>query len=85
MKYDFKKEKDVQDAREYLELLIKRQNKADLKKINKPKSISQHGYMYACISLFGANFGYSIEEAKTLLKRNSWTKWVSPTMAGRLM
>ena len=35
----------------------------------KKRSITQNAYLHVCISLFGIHFGYSLEEAKTLLKR----------------
>ena len=36
----------------------------------KKKSIKNNAYLHVCITLFAIEYGYTIEEAKTLLKRN---------------
>ena len=42
----------------------------ELKKILKPRTINQNKFLHVLITLFGIEVGYTIEEAKTLLKRN---------------
>ncbi len=41
----------------------------ELKKIRKKRTINQNAYLHCLITLFGIELGYTIEEAKTLLKR----------------
>lgn len=42
----------------------------ELKKKRKQRSLRQNSYMHVCITLFAIEFGYTMEEAKALLKRN---------------
>jgi len=42
----------------------------EIKTIQTRRSLSQNSYLHVCISLFAINFGYTLEESKTLLKRS---------------
>ena len=42
----------------------------ELIKKRKPKTVSQNSYLHAIISIFAIEFGYTLEESKTLLKRS---------------
>lgn len=70
MKFDFKKQFDINKARVYLEKLIKDQSKCDLTKPRETRSLSQNSYLHVCITLYAIEFGYTLMEAKTLLKRD---------------
>ncbi|QQV90441.1 hypothetical protein Harreka1_34 [Olleya phage Harreka_1] len=41
----------------------------ELKKKAKNRTIKTNAYLHVCISLFAIEFGYTLDEAKTLLKR----------------
>lgn len=76
MKFDFLKQFDINKARVYLEKLIKDQSKCDLTKPREARSLSQNSYIHVCFDLFGIEFGYTRDEAKTLLKRKcSFTRY----------
>ena len=42
----------------------------ELRKIQRPRTIKQNKYLHVLITLFGIETGYTIDEIKTLLKRN---------------
>jgi len=70
MLYDFLKPEDVSKAREYLEKLIKREDKAELKKVLPPKSNKQNRYLHALINLFAIEYGEDAAFTKqTILKK----------------
>lgn len=68
MKYDFKKEIDINRARARLESLIESKSKADLTKISLNRSISQNSYIHVLFALFGIEFGNTLDESKKDLK-----------------
>ena len=69
MRLDFTKQFDVNKAKAYLDKLIKDQSKCELTKPREVRSLSQNSYLHVCITLYAIEFGYSLIEAKTLLKR----------------
>lgn len=60
---------DVNKAQVYLDKLISDQSKAEIIKIHKKRTNSQNRYVHALFTIFGGSFGYSSDEAKTLVKR----------------
>ena len=54
----------------YYEQLVNYEGLVELRKILKPRTINQNKFLHVLITLFGIELGYTIEEAKTLLKRN---------------
>ena len=68
-KYDLSKLDDLRDFKTKCEYLVGNQKKVDLKAIRKARSMSQNSYLHVCISLFAIEFGYTLEESKTFLKR----------------
>ena len=54
---------------ENLRKLIKSGCIVELKQVRKRRSIDQNSYLHVCITLYAIHFGYTIDEAKTLLKR----------------
>jgi len=62
---DLSKKKAIQ----YFDSLVKNGARFQLKKIKEVRSISQNKYFHVCIALFSAETGYTIEEGKTVLKR----------------
>lgn len=69
MKFKLSESLEVTKARQRFEFLIEKGANIELKEIRKPRSLNQNAYLHVCISLFAISEGYSLEEAKTLLKR----------------
>lgn len=60
---------DCLKAESYLKKLIKDKSGIELKKIHKRRTNKQNRYLHAIFALFGAEFGYTIEESKIVVKR----------------
>ena len=69
MKLDLSKDFDLGKFKAYSEKLIKTNAKIELKKIQNKRSIDQNSYLHLCISFFCNESGYTLEEGKTVLKR----------------
>ena len=67
MIYDLSK--NINEFESKVEFLKKKGCIVELKEKRKKRSISQNNYLHVLFSLFGLNFGYSIEETKVLIKR----------------
>jgi hypothetical protein len=48
--------------------LVKNKKKVELKEIRQSRSLSQNAYLHVCLSMFGIEFGLSIDEVKQMLK-----------------
>ena len=66
----FKLPTELKKLQFYYEQLESYEGIVELKKILKPRTINQNKFLHVLITLFGIELGYTIEEAKTLLKRN---------------
>jgi len=69
MLLDLSKTIDNKKFRDYANLLISKEYKVSLQKIIPKRTIQQNKYLHVCITLFAIEFGYTLEESKTLLKR----------------
>jgi len=69
MKYDLSNKMDLNSYKERANYLAKKGSKVELKEIKKIRSIKQNSYLHVCISLYAIEFGYTIDEVKTDLKR----------------
>ena len=69
MKLDLSKEIDIKKAQTYFKTLLKDNKQIELKEIKKVRTIKHNAYLHVVISLYAINFGYTLEESKTLLKR----------------
>ncbi len=69
MNLDFRKTADIKKAQVYLDKLITDQSGAILTKINKKRTSSQNRYLHALFTLFGGEWGWTTNEAKTVVKR----------------
>ena len=69
MLYDLSKEFETNQARSLFEHLIGKRVLIELKERKPKRSLNQNAYLHVLFSLFGINFGYTIEESKTLIKR----------------
>lgn len=66
MRFDCSNEIGLKQAQTYLSSL---KGYVEIKDVKKKRTLSQNAYLHVIITLFGIHFGYTIEEAKTLLKR----------------
>lgn len=67
--YDLSKKADLETVRFKLNKYHSEGKVIELKLKTKKKTINQIKYVHVIINLFGIEFGYKREEAKTLLKR----------------
>lgn len=70
MRYDLKDSTEAAEAIAFLMELVKKEKKAEVRVIRPRRSLSQNNYLYLLLSAFGAHFGYTVEEAKTIYKRD---------------
>lgn len=70
MKLDLGKPMDLVKFRTYSEKLVADQAKCELKIVRNKRSLDQNAYFHVVVSCFCAETGYTLQEAKTLLKRN---------------
>lgn len=69
MKLDLKKDFEANKAKTYFNTLLNKQSNIELKEIKNKRSVKHNAYLHVCITLFAIEFGYTLQEAKTLLKR----------------
>ena len=69
MLLDLAIQEDLKKAELYFKTMVISKFKVELKRILPNRSISLNSYLHVCISLFSIEFGYTLEESKTLLKR----------------
>ena len=60
---------DVKKAEIYLRKLIDGKCKIELRKIIPSRTLNLNKYLHICISIYAIEFGYTLEESKTQLKR----------------
>lgn len=69
MIYDLSSEYDVKRFKSRCEKLIAGGSPVELKERTN-RTLSQNAYLHVCVRLFGMELGYTLEEAKTVLKRS---------------
>ena len=69
MIYDLRTKHEQGKAVAYLNKMIEARKVIDLKEKPKKRTIPQNAYLHVIMSLFGAETGYTLDEAKILLKR----------------
>jgi hypothetical protein len=70
MKYDLSDSKQAADATLYLIELTKLGKKCEIKPISPRRSLNQNAYLHLLLGAFGAHFGYTLDEAKLIYKRD---------------
>lgn len=68
MKYNFQNARDAGEAVMYLNDLIRDKKKVEIKAIKPRRSLNQNSYLHLLLGAFGAHFGYTLEESKTIYK-----------------
>ena len=69
MKYSLSIELDKNNALSRFKRLLELEVDIELKQIRKSRTVKQNAYMHVCIALFAIEFGNTLLEAKTDLKR----------------
>ena len=70
MKYDLSDNKQAAEATLYLIELTKLSKKCEIKAISPRRSLNQNSYLHLLLGSFGVHFGYTLEEAKLIYKRD---------------
>ena len=65
----FKLQSELEKFDFYVDKLRKTECIVELKQIRKPRTIQQNKYLHVIISLFAIEAGYTLDEMKTVLKR----------------
>lgn len=60
---------DCAKAEVYFAKLLKDQSKIELKKIHKPRTHKQNRYLHVLFTLYGGEWGLSMDETKIIIKR----------------
>ena len=61
---------EAREASKLLNKYIAKGKRFEMKIVREKRSLSQNSYLHVLFGLFGAHFGFSIEEAKAHIKRN---------------
>ncbi len=69
MKLDLSQPFDLQRATEYFKKLVESKSKIELKKYSPKRSLSQNAYLHVLFGYIALDTGYTIEQAKVLMKR----------------
>jgi hypothetical protein len=69
MKYALSNDLDKQRAIKRFNVLLENGMDIELKKVNQPRTVRQNAYLHVCITLYAIEFGSTLIEAKTDLKR----------------
>ena len=69
MLYDLSIPKDLNSATVYISKLTKDGAKIEIKKINPRRSLNQNNYLHAILTLYAGEWGLTLDEAKTSVKR----------------
>ena len=66
MLLDFGNSFDVSKARAYLEKLIEKKCRAEIKQSREQRTVQQNKFLHVCLGYFCAETGYTLDEAKEL-------------------
>ena len=69
MLYDFRLKTECKKARAKLEKCIEQKKVVELKAKNKKRTVSQNSYIHVCFSIFAIEQGWTLQEAKVVIKR----------------
>ena len=69
MKYDLSKYEDVQKSTLRFTKLKESKAICELTEVKNKRTLPQNAYLHVCISIFAVEIGYTLDEAKTHLKR----------------
>jgi hypothetical protein len=69
MRYDTKNANEIELLRKRVDWLIEKGKLVELKEARKSRSLDQNAYFHLCVGIWADDVGYTIEEAKTVIKR----------------
>ena len=69
MKYNLANQDELDKAFAYLQQLIERDAEVEIKRVQRNRTLNQNNYYHLLLGIFGLETGFSIQEAKTLHKR----------------
>lgn len=69
MLLDLRNSIDVKRARAYLDNLIEKGAKVELKKVPQIRTLKQNAFLHVCLGYFCAETGFTIDEAKEIFSR----------------
>lgn len=70
MKYNLSTPEEVEQVKQYLQKLIEKEAKIELKEVRPQRSLNQNNYLYLILSMYAIETGYNVEEIKLLLKND---------------
>lgn len=71
MKFNLSIPLEAQKAEGYFKTLCEKKNIVELKRVSPKRSLNQNSYLHLLIGAFAQHFGYRLEEAKTIYKRDA--------------
>jgi len=69
MKYNLANKPELDQAWEYLQKLTGQEAIVNITKVNPKRTLNQNSYLHVLLGIAGLEWGYSMEEIKTLWKR----------------
>ena len=69
MIYDLSKSVDLKRAETRFKTLAEKESVIELKVKRKGRTVSQNRYLYALFGIYALEYGYTLSEAKTMVKR----------------
>lgn len=70
MKFNTANKEEKKEAFRYFTILSNKRQVVEIKKISPGRSLNQNSYLHLLLGDFGQHFGYDLEEAKTVYKRD---------------
>jgi hypothetical protein len=70
MKYRLSSPQEAGEAFQLLSRLVGDGKMVEIKEIKPKRSLPQNAYLHSLLGIFGSHFGYTLEEAKLLWKRD---------------
>jgi hypothetical protein len=68
--FDLNVESEIADFKKNVDGFLNKRIRVELKKVYNRRTLNQNSFLHVLITLFGIEFGYTVDEAKTILKRN---------------
>lgn len=69
MKYSLSNAQETAKAYAFLQQLVTDKKVVDIKEVKPRRSLNQNAFLHLLLGAFGAEFGYTLEEAKSLYKQ----------------
>lgn len=70
MNYNLADKTELKAARNRVSYLARKGQRVRITKVSEGRSLAQNNYLHLILAAFAANFGYRLDEAKTVYKRD---------------